>query len=132
MVRVLGLGGVRRVSLTAQTAALAAARGGGRMEHEATRPGVPNEGTARVTYLQPDEPPEGTAAVAAIVTVAGQDFPLTIRGTRRDGELRWDVAFGDLADEGRYDTFAAALRAAHTRAQDDAGDLVRALRDGGY
>jgi hypothetical protein len=102
------------------------------MEHEATRPEVPNEGAARVTYLQPDEPLEGATAVAAIVTVDGQDFLLTIRGTRRDGDMRWDVAFGDLADEGRYATFAAALHAAHARVQDDAGDLVRALRDGGY
>ena len=94
------------------------------MEDAGTRP--------RVAYLQPDEPLEGTVATAAVVTVDGQDFPLTIRGTRRDGDLRWDVAFGDLADEGRYDTFAAALRAAHARAAADATDLVRALRDGGY
>jgi hypothetical protein len=46
--------------------------------------------------------------------------------------VRWDVAFGDLADEGRYATFAEAVRAAHARAADDARDLVRALRDGGY
>jgi hypothetical protein len=102
------------------------------MEDEGTRPGVPSGGPAQVTYLQPDEPPEGAEAVAAVITMDGQDFPLTIRGTRRDGELRWDVAFGDLADEGRYDTFAAALRAAHARAAADASDLVRALRDGGY
>jgi hypothetical protein len=102
------------------------------MEDERTHPGVASGRPVRVTLLQPDEPPEGTAAVAAIVAVDGQDFPLTVRGTRRDGELRWDVAFGDLADEGRYDTFAEALHAAHARAQDDADELVRALRDGGY
>ena len=102
------------------------------MEDEGTQPGVSSGGPAQVTYLQPDEPPEGAVATAAVITVDGQDFPLTIRGTRRDGDLRWDVAFGDLADEGRYDTFAAALSAAHARAQSDATDLARALRDGGY
>ena len=100
------------------------------MENEGT--GVASGRPARVTYLHPAEPAEGTPVVAALVTVDGQDFPLTIRGARGDDGPRWDVAFGDLADDGRYDSFAAALRAAHAHAAGDAGDLVRALRDGGY
>jgi hypothetical protein len=102
------------------------------MEDEGTRPRVASGRPAEVTYLHPAEPADGAPAVAAVVTVEGQEFSLTIRGTRRDGAVRWDVAFGDLADEGRYDTFAGALRAAHARAAAVAGDLVRALRDGGY
>ncbi len=73
-----------------------------------------------ISYLHPEQPQDGQAAVAAVATVAGQEFPLTIQRAGSSAEGPWALIFGDLADEGRHDTFAEALRAAHERIGRDA------------
>ncbi|HEY8602187.1 MAG TPA: hypothetical protein VIL85_27425 [Thermomicrobiales bacterium] len=88
--------------------------------------------TPAITYLQPEQPEDGQAAVAAIVNVAGQEFPLTIQHAKPSEDGGWSLTFGDLADEGRFRTFAEALRVAHERIGRDAAELARALQDVGY
>ncbi len=85
-----------------------------------------------ITYHHPEEPRDEQPVVAALVTVGGQEFPLTVQRLADDVNGSWSVRFGDLADEGRYATFDEALRAAHDRVERDAAELARALRDGGY
>jgi len=86
----------------------------------------------RITYLHPDEPRDRTPVVVAGVSFGGQDYPMTVQRASGGDREGWSVAFGDLADEGWYATFDEALRVAHERIGRDAGELVRALRDGGY
>lgn len=90
------------------------------------------EGDVSIDYLHPDEPPLGEPATVAVVNLRGQEYPMIVRGADRGDGVSWNVAFGDLADEGQYPTFAEARRAAHERAPADAAELVRATRDGGY
>jgi len=85
-----------------------------------------------ITYLHPEQPQDGQSAVAAIATVAGQEFPLTIQRAEASVEGPWALTFGDLADEGRHASFAEALRIAHERIGRDAAELARSLQDGGY
>ena len=85
-----------------------------------------------ITYLHPEQPQDGQAAIAAIATVAGQEFPLTIQREGSSAEGSWALTFGDLADEGRHATFAEALQVAHERINRDAAELARSLQDGGY
>lgn len=84
--------------------------------------------TAQIARHHPAAPQGEEPVVAATATIGGQRFPLRV-GRVADG---WAVTFGDLADEGRYATFEAALRAAHERIARDATELARSLRDGGY
>ncbi len=84
--------------------------------------------TVQITRHHPAEPRDGETVVAATVAVGEQLFPMTLAAA--DGG--WAVAFGALADEGRYATFAEALRVAHERIARDAAELARSLRDGGY
>ena len=97
-----------------------------------TPPGAADEPAIAIDYRHPPEPAPGMPVVAALVTLGDQAFPMTIQGTDRGGSLLWDVAFGDLADEGLFATFGEALRAAHARIAADAADLARSLRDGGF
>jgi hypothetical protein len=90
------------------------------------------ERTPAITYLHPEQPQDSQAVVAAVATVAGQEFPLTIQRAGSSAEGSWALIFGDLADEGRHDTFAEALRVAHERIGRDAAELARSLQDGGY
>ena len=82
-----------------------------------------------ITYRYPVEPEGDEAVAAAAITLRGEQYPLTVR---RAGGAAWAVEFGDLADEGRYPTFAEALRVAHRRALDDAEELILATQDGSY
>ena len=90
------------------------------------------EQTPAITYLHPEQPENGQSVVAAVATVAGQEFPLTIRREGSSAEGSWALTFGDLADEGRHASFAEALRVAHERIGRDAAELARSLQDGGY
>ena len=84
-----------------------------------------------IDYRRPAEPEGTKPVVAAVISARGEEYPLTVRRDER-GDPAWVVEFGDLADEGSYPTFAAALDAAHRRAPEDAAQLVQATRDGGY
>lgn len=85
-----------------------------------------------ITYLHPEQPHDDQAAIAAVATIAGQEFPLTIQREGASAEGSWGLTFGDLADEGRHASFAEALQAAHERIARDAAELARSLQDGGY
>jgi hypothetical protein len=91
-----------------------------------------NGRTVRIAYEHPAEPGEGAPVVAAVVTLDGQDYPMIVRGEDRGEGMTWGVAFGDLADEGRYGTFAEAFAAAHERVARDAAELARSIQDVGY
>jgi hypothetical protein len=95
-----------------------------------TPPTAPDD-APQIVRLSPAAPQGGEAAIAATVTIGGEQFPMVVRqGTPPD--TGWAVSFGDLADEGRYATFEEALRVAHERVARDAAELARSLRDGGY
>jgi hypothetical protein len=88
--------------------------------------------TPAITYLHPEQPGDGQSAVAAIANVAGQEFPLTIQRAEPSADGVWSLTFGDLADEGRFASFAEALRVAHERIARDVAELARSLQDVGY
>lgn len=86
-----------------------------------------------IAYHYPVEPEGAEPATVATIALRGAEYPLTVRRRETSGGAgSWGVEFGDLADEGRYPTFAEAVRAAHQRALGDAEELWRATQDGGY
>lgn len=110
-------------------AANAADRGEeGRVGDDRTTPRGATDEAVQIARQHPAAPHDGEAAVAATATIGDQTFPMLITAA----EGGWAVTFGDLADEGRYATFAEALHAAHERIARDAAALSRSLRDGGY
>ncbi len=84
-----------------------------------------------IEYQRPAEPEGTEPVVVAVIAARGEEYPLTVRRDER-GDPAWVVEFGDLADEGSYPTFAAALDAAHRRAPEDARQLLLAISDGSY
>lgn len=101
------------------------------MDENRSDPREATDESPQIARHHPPAPQGAEAAVAATATVGGETFPMLIRRGDAPG-TGWTVAFGDLADEGRYATFEEALRAAHERIARDAAELARSLRDGGY
>ncbi len=90
------------------------------------------EDSFTIAYRHPAEPEGAEPVVAAVISLGGEDYPLTVRAVDGGEGRVWAVEFGDLADEGDHPHYAEALKVAHRRALDDAEGLKLATQDGSY